>query len=263
MIKKLFNLEENTREKFKKHFIKSVVVNIAFSNLSKQCILKNEEYLKTEFKKLGFDQSGQIKQVEFTMSIEDEKPKKLTNEENVTGLLFNNQRLMKNLEIIENSVICVDNQYEGFEFFAENIENIISVINKISLANNSIEKLGFRKVNSFVSTETQNFETITELVNDSVFAPLRTNLIDISNFKEHIETIIVENEHCKSRLIFACTKTNPNEFRVNIDLDLIDNKLCNRYDIVKRIETLNNVAYNLFIWSTTSKFRNIMNDTGE
>jgi len=259
----LFNIDNADREKYKKHFIKNVIVNIVFSNLPKQSILENEELLKTEFKSLGFSSSGQIKQVEFKMSIEDEKPQKLTNEENITGLTFSNIPLMKNLEIIENKVVCVDNQYEGFEFFAENIENIISIINKISPENNSIEKIGFRKINSFISTETTDFETITSLVNNSIFAPLRTNLVDLSNFKEHIEKIIVEKDDCKSRLVFACVKTSLDEFQVNIDLDLIDTKICDRCDIINKLNILNNVAYNLFIWSTTDKFRSIMNDTGE
>jgi len=258
-MKNLFNIEHNERVKFKRHFIRSVIVDIAFSSLSKNIILTNEEYFKSEFKKLGFDNSGQIKFVEFKMNIEDEKPQKLTNEENTAGLLFKNSGKMKDIELKENSLICVDNQYESFEFFVENIEKIISIIDKVALENNAITKIGFRKINSFLSTETKDFNTITELFNPAIFAPLRTNLLDISNFKTHTETIVAENEQCKSRLIFACTKTNTDEFQINLDIDLIDSKIYDRLNLIEKINSLNTVAYDLFIWSTTDKFRNIMN----
>jgi len=259
MIRELLNLNKNERKLFKKHFIRDVIIEIRFSELAREKILSNAEYFKEKFEKLDFIENKTIKQIEFKMSIEDNEPQKKTNAEDI-GLIFLNTDEKKQLEIVGNKIVCSDKQYDNFDLFFEKINHIINILNELKIENNKIIYLGFRKINTVISTETNSFKEITDIFNEAIFAPLRTNLIPFDNFYSLKDTLEVQKEGKKCIINTSCIKREDNMHEINLDIDIINSNLADNINIKEELITLNQFENDIFLWSITDYFKKVMND---
>lgn len=259
MIRNLANIDKNERKIFKRHFLRNVIIELRFSELTKESILNNQDYLKENLGKLGFNEHNLIQTFEFKMKIDDEKPQKVSLEEEV-GIVFLNKKKKKQLEIIENKIICTDGQYDNYDLFSEKIFNVIQIINNLNIANNKVTYIGLRKINTVVATETKDFKEITDIFNNSIFAQLRMGLIPFENFNNYKDSIEFQKDNYKCTINTACIKKSDNDFEIILDIDIINSNLKSDCKITDELNELNQFNYDLFMWSITDYFRQIMNE---
>ena len=81
MLNKLINIEEVERKPFKRHFIRNVVLELSFNDLNKETLINNKEKLQSAFKQLGFVKFGEMKQIEFKMTVDKDTPEQIKNED--------------------------------------------------------------------------------------------------------------------------------------------------------------------------------------
>lgn len=253
----MFNIEHHERIPFKRHFIKNVILELRFSDLITDLSTSNVEYLKSSFQKLDFNKNTTIKHVEFSMKIDDNEPKKAYNEEDA-GLIFINEQDKSQLEITQNRMVYSESQYKSFDDFETRIIKIIGVINSLN-KNIEIIYIGFRKINSIIITETKSFEDITKYFNNTIFAPLRTNLLELEKFENYKDRIEVAFENNRAIINTSVSKKTNEIFEVILDMDIINTTPNKRTKLTDELERVNNLVYDLFIYIGTDELKEEMN----
>ena len=164
MINKLLNIKNVERQLFKRHFIRNVILELNFTNLSKEIILKEIEKIKNEFKNIGFSRFLDIKQLEFKMTSEDEIPEKVQNDETIGIVLFNDEFLIR-IELLENKLIFSIFKYLNFDSFIKQVEKVLNLLKNIIPNLNEINNISLSKQNSIISKETKSCEDINNILN--------------------------------------------------------------------------------------------------
>ena len=259
MINKLLNIKNVERQLFKRHFIRNVILELNFTNLSKEIILKEIEKIKNEFKNIGFSRFLDIKQLEFKMTSEDEIPEKVQNDETIGIVLFNDEFLIR-IELLENKLIFSIFKYLNFDSFIKQVEKVLNLLKNIIPNLNEINNISLSKQNSIISTETKSFEDINNILNKTLLPALNSEVVPYDNFDFTRNEFAVIKNNYRCKVSANCQRTALDEFEINLNILVIDNKNTNIEDVSKNLKNINSFNFSVFNWATTDKFKKIINE---
>jgi|GEM_PF-2421275 len=260
MFSQLLNIKTTKRKLFKRHFIRSVILEFNFANLKKETILQHTDSIKSKFSELGFKRFVGMKQIEFKMTSDKDTPEQITNDKETIGLLlFNDEKRMR-IEILENKMIISIFKYLNFDDFIAKVEKMISILKEVAPKNDTLTRIALRKQNSIISTETTSFEDLRFIFRKPLLSALHEKAIPFENFDYTKDEFRVIKSGYKCRVSSDCQRKTSNEFEINLTILVVDNvqdELCN---ISKKLKAINDFNFSVFCWATTGKFKKIMNE---
>src|SRR5262245_6666481 len=116
----LLKIPKSKRRVFKKHFLNSVHVEIAFPPIEVSLLLEKEGELKKSYEGLGYAESQKVFQGIFSLKHGD-----LSQEKKDLGLVFISKEPNRSFQILIDKVIFSDFAYQGFESFHETLSILI------------------------------------------------------------------------------------------------------------------------------------------
>lgn len=259
MIENLLNIPKAKRQVFTRHFIRNVVIEFSFYTLFQDVIVNNKDYLKDNFKNLGFTVCQDIKQVQFALGISDEKPK-INTTDNTVGYVYENVDEKIRIELVENKLVINVFKYQNFENFFTKIEKIVDVINNVLKGTNLITKIILKKVNTIISTETNTYEEITKILNDNFLSVMRNNIVPFENFESCFDTFKSKKDNYCCSVSSKCKRRNIDEFEILLDITISQELSNSNINIPEVLENINNTNFSIFSWATTDYFKQIMNE---
>lgn len=261
MLNELINIDEVERKSFKRHFIRNVVLEIAFDDLNKETLLNNKEKLQNDFKSLGFTKFGEMKQIEFKMTVDNDVPQQIKNDDETIGLLlFDDDRKIR-VELLSNRIIISIFKYLNFDVFAGDIMKMIEVLKGITPSNNNVKSIIFSKQNTIISTETKTFDDLTFILNKPLLQSIRESLIPFENFEYSRDEFSIKKDNYKCIVGSNCVKrNNDGEYEINLNISVTDTHVNSFEQLASNLKDINNFIYSVFCWATTDKFKSIMNE---
>lgn len=260
MFTNLLNIEKVERKIFHRHFIRNVILEFNFDCLEKDIIINKIKYLTEKFNSIGFTKFDEIKQIEFKMTTDKDIPEHIIHDNETIGLLFLNDEQKIRIELLENKLIINIFKYLCFENFIDQVKIIIEIINSLRNENNNITRIALRKENAIISTETNSFENIIEILNPPLLSMLRGNTIPFETFDFCQDEFRVIKNELKCRVSSTCMRKAEDEFEINLNILVVDDTKNTIDDLSKKLKEINDFNFSIFCWATTDKFKNIMNE---
>ena len=261
MLNKLINIEEVERKPFKRHFIRNVVLELSFNDLNKETLINNKEKLQSAFKQLGFVKFGEMKQIEFKMTVDKDTPEQIKNEDETIGLLmFDDSRKIR-IELFSNRIIISIFKYLNFDIFIDDIMKMIDVLKSITSDSIQAKSVTLSKQNTIISTDTKSFDDLTYILNKPLLQSIRESLSPFENFEYTKDEFSITKENYKCLIGSNCVKrSNVGEYEINLNISVIDNQISNFEQLTEVLKDINNFIFSLFCWATTEKFKSVMNE---
>lgn len=261
MLNELINIKEEVRIPFRRHFIRNVVLELAFDDLNKNTLLDNREKIQNSFKSLGFNNFGEMKHIELKMSVENDIPEQITNDNKTVGLLLFDDNRKIRVELLSNRIIVSIFKYLNFDTFVDDIEKMINILREITPKDNHVKMISLSKQNTIISTDTTSFEDLIFILNKPFLSSMRESIIPFENFEYTRDefNLVKNNYNCK--IGSNCLKRkNKGEYEINLDISVVSNESSAFETITEQLKGINNFIFSIFCWATTDKFKSIMNE---
>lgn len=261
MLNKLINIEEVERKPFKRHFIRNVVLEISFDDLNKDILLNNKKKIQSDFKQLGFVKFGEMKQIEFKMTVDRDTPEQIKNEDETIGLLMFDDNRKIRIELFSNRIIISIFKYLNFDVFIDDIMKMVSVLKSITSSTIRVKSIVLSKQNTIISTDTESFDDLAYILNEPFLQSIRSSLIPFENFEYAKDEFRITKENYKCLIGSNCIKrSNIGEYEINLNISVTDNQINNFEQLTAVLKDINNFIFSLFCWATTEKFKSVMNE---
>lgn len=241
----------------------SVHSEIRYNPIEISRITSNKSNLEAVFNNLGIAETRDIIRGDFKFEAKENQPPLLSQESAPIGIMFSNQSPKWELKIETDKIVFSDSNYVSFEDYQTKLRDIYRNVSKIlSLGENiSINKIGFRKVNSVVIQPFTTFQDGLSIFNPALFGTARSGLLKFDKFKINEETTLLEETNDKlfilrTRLI----KSGENSVEATMDADFVKvGKDMSIDDALNEIlPSLNQCHFDLFMWSVTDEMRHLM-----
>lgn len=260
MLETLFNIPHTERKIFKQHFLKGVVVAFIFNKNINQvfCVPEEQSSLCSLFNDFGYDNSQEIKNKSFKISLDNEITQAEQSTE-VIGKTFINSSNNNQIQIINDRLIFIQNSYEDFGVLITHIEKIKDKL--FQKLDASITQIGFRKINSIICGEITSHKEITELFNSSLFSLIKTDLFTFNDLENYRDNFTLSKNNIKCIINTACSKiiNLDNSYEITIDTDIINKNIANNDLVLDVLNEINEMHFDLFCWMTSDKLKRIMN----
>jgi uncharacterized protein (TIGR04255 family) len=256
MWENIVNVAHSQRRTFKNHFLHSVHCELGLSGIAVEAIFAKESYFKDAFKAIGFLESSKIVRGHYVFNSPDAAQESALHQSTSTeaiGLRFVSQKPRREVNITCHNIVVSDFSYEGFESFSKQLKSYASIVKELLGSEWSINKTGFRKINSIIIEQVKSYPEAYEIFNPVLFGSLRAGLAHFDALKISEEVLILEKQGklCVLRNGLKATD-HPDTYEATLDFDLVDN---NKYSIdqifADILPTLNELHFDLFIWAIT------------
>lgn len=256
MREKLLNLKSNEHKSFKKHFLKSVHMAFTLSSINSEIIFSKEEELNNKFKEINYSKIKEIKRVSF--QVDSEKGATIKQEGQSVGIVLKNNDFDQQIELSENKLVYSDFNYIGFKEFLEKLKIISPIIENTFQC--EIERVGFRKINSILVDPVESYIEACELFNPALFGVVRSGLPVISSITNYEDVLLLEKDDYKCFIKTRFMKKGePSEYEINLDFDLINEKIKTFEDLFDgTLKKMNQTHFDLFLWSITAELKDLM-----
>ena len=255
MIDRILKIDIKERKAFKQHFLKGVILAITFDKDIKSYF--QNPLIIDFFKNKGYSEITEIKHANFKITIDNDTPTAEQTNSTIGYTCVNNRN--NQIQIINNRFVFVHNTYENYESLNDEIrlftENIFT---KFSA---SIQQVGYRKINTIVIREIENYTQITELFNENLFNFLKCDLFDFNDLENYRDNFTLSKNDSKIIINTSCAKIKniENSYEIVVDTDIIKSNIANLTDIYETIDEINQLHFDTFCWITSQKMKNIMN----
>jgi uncharacterized protein (TIGR04255 family) len=258
----LLNLSPNEREVFPKHFLNAVYAEVRFNELSYSYILENKASLKEHMKSCGFLKCDDLVEQQATLSTNNKDlSAQIQSTTTIVGLTFISQSPSRTVQINRNAIIISDFGYDSFESFSQRIGKWIEVILSVAQLPKEtiVSKVGLRKVSSVIIKPIVTFESALSIFNPSLFSLARSGLLKPESLNVSEEVVQQESDgnHCILNTILKKKADDALEATLNFDLiSLIATPYSEVFE--KKLPSMNNVHYDLFMWAITDRMKELM-----
>ncbi len=261
MLNELINIEEKERVSFKRHFIRNVVLEIAFDDMNKDALLKNKDNIQNQFKNIGFTKFGEMKQIQFKMNVDEDAPEQIPNDNEVIGLLLFDDKRKIRIELMSNRIIISIFKYLSFDNFVVDVTKMINILKEIMSVDNHIKLISLGKQNTIISTDTKTFDDLTFILNKPLLSSIRESIIPFDNFEYTRDEFSIFKDGYRCKIGSNCLKReNDGEYEINLDISVTDAKQYEFDNLTEKLQNINNFVYSVFCWATSDKFKTIMNE---
>ncbi|MBC7466856.1 MAG: TIGR04255 family protein [Bdellovibrio sp.] len=261
-VRELFNnLNKNPHKAFKKHFLKSIHLEIGFSSVSTESLLLQESALKLGLaNNFGLKICKRLNRANVALTNLSDKEMKITNHSTTLGLIFSTENQKRELQVLSDRIVYSDHEYTGFTDLKTSLRGQLSFLFKTLNIPEDVNKIGFRKINSVRVDEATSYEDATAIFNPALFAVTNTGFFSPDALNSIESNLALEKD--KKKFILRTNISKASEaasYICNLDFDLIDqniNKLDYVFDTV--LPEINQLHCDLFIWAVTNDLIKVM-----
>lgn len=259
---KILNTPTAVRKTFSKHFLSAVYSEIGFAGTGANTILTNEQSLKAFFQSQGFDISKRITQREVLMkNPEENKPAKIDQKETPLGLMFSSSKSRVDVQILDNKIVISDFNYEGFDSFNARFKVLCEGISQF-VPRAEVRKVGLRKVDSIVIEPVKSYQDACSIFNPSIFAIIRSGLVQESTLKANEEILVVEKQGVMCIFRARINQVSEVAYESSLDFDFVDMEALSLDQVFEsKLPELNNRHYEMFMWAVSDELIKLMEST--
>ena len=220
----LINTPTLERKAFAKHFLTGVHSEIRYKPIELEKLLEKKTELDVAFKHHGFSEMRDIIRGEFKLETRVDQPAHVSQEAKPVGIIFSNQSPRYEVKIEIDKIVYSSFSYISFEDYQSKFKDIFRVVSEVlSFDDNfTINKVGFRKINSVVIQPFSSFQNNLSIFNPALFGTARSGLLKFDKFKINEDTTVLEETDDKLFILRTkLMKTAEDSIEATIDADFV------------------------------------------
>ena len=242
----MFNIPEVEYEVFKKHFIKSVFVELRFNPISYDWH-NNLEAFQGKMLSLGYSTSKKLTESGFQFKQEEKSKTPVIKQLSEKDIGY--QTLNKDgsfiLEIKRDRIVFVSHKYMGFSSLLNSIENFIPTFSEIFDVKH-FNWAGLRKINEIGIENPNGYDG--GGVNQLFFSPINSGALPSNIIVHGRNTYKVAEDNVTGFINVETDKQiASNRYRLIIDID-VNNSLKKTSDLKENLQSINKKIFGIFCW---------------
>lgn len=263
MNNKLLNLSHSPRKTFGKHFLHSVHCVVELAELDARHLLDVEDKLARNLQYLNYSRKTPLVDNSVTVSLEGSRSSIEHSAKNV-GLSFSGDNPKFELQITPSGILYSDYAYTGFENFKSTLNGIVDKVVSVT-EKTKVNRVGLRKINSFLTNSVSDLSQLTSVFNPALFGVLRSGIADVDSAKFFEDSFVIERNGKTCRLVHGMRRLSEGDkFEMKLDFDIINSNAPNIQEIFDtELDALNDLHFDIFMWSVTSDLIQLMESSHE
>jgi len=257
----ILNLENFPRKSFSKHFLNSVHCEIGLESVESKKIFDRAEEFKSKFLEIGFQSTDKVEVGTLSLEKKDEESlNKISHSTQFHGLVFKSQPPDKIVELNTSQLLMSIQNYESFEDFFPIFQKSVKIMED-TLTVRPVSKIGLKKVNKIEISGFKSIDSVCDIFNSNLLGGFRSGVGQLEDLVATQESFVFKRNGITCFLTLNISKKENNILVAILEFDCVVQKNTTTKEVFEQIlSDINEFHFDLFMWSITKKFRELLGD---